>query len=124
VAVGAAPLDTHIRHDCRTRLSDSAWFCAYLRCDVAYFNLFEVVVTIDELNGPVYPKHPQAAICPCFGFSLDDVEADVRDGAPTRIRRLLEQSRSPDARCATLAPDGKCCLREVQRLFMKLRAEE
>lgn len=119
--VGAEPLDTHVRPAARQRLGDAAWFCDFPRCDVAYFNLFDAVATVDELLGPIYPKQPDAPICPCFGFTLDDVEADVREGTPTRIRALLAKSQSPEAHCQRLAPDGRCCMREVQRLYMKLR---
>jgi hypothetical protein len=119
--VTTVTLDTHIRADARPRMGDSAWFCSFARCNVAYFNLFESVVTDEELLAPVYPKDPEAPICSCFGFGLDDVEADVRDGAPTRIRELLAKSRTPEARCQALAADGQCCMREVQRLFMKMR---
>jgi hypothetical protein len=62
-------------------------------------------------------------MCACFGFTSDDVEADIEDGQPVRIRALLAKSQSPQARCQTLAVDGNCCMREVQRLYMKLRSE-
>ena len=121
--VNAAAMDTHIRPDVRRRMGDAAWFCAFARCDVAYFNTFEAVVTVGELKTPVYPKDLDAPICACFGFTRDDVEADAREGVPTRIRALLARSQSHEARCHTLAADGKCCMREVQRLFMKLREQ-
>src|SRR5689334_9857801 len=38
--VDFGPLDTHIRPEFRAKMQDSAWFCAFPRCDVAYFNLF------------------------------------------------------------------------------------
>lgn len=120
--VEAGPLDTHIRPESRAKMREAAWFCGFPRCDVAYFNQFDAVVLIDELKAPVYPKQPSAPICACFGFSYDDVEADVRSGEPTRIRALLAKSKSPDARCHTLAADGRCCVGAVQELYMKLRS--
>ena len=122
IAVGPGPLDTHVRPEVRGRLLDAAWFCAYPHCEVAYFNQFDTVVAVDELPAPVYPKDPDAPICACFGLTYDDVEADVRDGVPTRIRALLNKSKSPEARCATLAADGRCCMGAVQELYMRLRA--
>jgi hypothetical protein len=122
VEVGCGPLDTHVRPEARAKLRDEAWFCNFPRCDVAYFNQLDAVVTIDELNGPVYPKDVNAPLCPCFGFRYDDVEADVKDGTPTRIRALLAKSKSPEANCRTLAPDGRCCMTVVQELYMKLRS--
>ena len=41
---------------------------------------------------------------------------------PTRIRQLVARSQSPEARCATLAANGQCCLPEVRKLYMKLRS--
>jgi hypothetical protein len=122
VPVEAPPMDTHIRPESRARMHDAAWFCSYPRCDVAYFNQYDVVVLASELVGPIYPKDAAAPLCACFGFTYDDVQADVDAGTPTRIRELLAKSKSPAARCRTLAPDGKCCLPAVQELYMKLRA--
>jgi hypothetical protein len=117
------PLDTHIRPESRNKLGDSGWFCSYPHCDAAYFNLFEAVVTVDELKAPVYPHDFDAPICACFGLTYDDVEADVREGTPTRIRELLAKSKSPEARCEAIAPDGRCCMGAVQELYMRLRSE-
>jgi hypothetical protein len=89
---------------------------------VAYFNDFDAVVTMDELKAPVYPYDPNAPICACFGLNYEDVEADVRDGTPTRIRELLARSKSSDAQCQSLAADGRCCMSAVQELYMRLRA--
>ena len=119
--VGAAAMDTHIRPEARTKMADAAWFCAYPPCEVAYFDLFESVVRIGELQGPVTPKDPQAPLCACFGLTREDVEADVRDGTPTRIRALNAKATSPEARCATLAANGQCCMTEVRKLYMKLK---
>jgi hypothetical protein len=103
-------------------MHDAAWFCGFPRCDVAYFNLFDAVVLMDELKGSVYPHDPNAPICACFGLTYDDVEADVCDGHPTRIRELLSRSKSAAANCHTLAADGRCCMGAVQELYMRLRA--
>lgn len=121
--VESGPLDTHIRPEARHKMTDAAWFCGFPRCDVAYFNLFGAVVLMDELNAPVYPYDPNAPICACFGLTYDDVEADIRDGQPTRVRDLLAKSKSPEARCHVLAADGNCCMGAVQELYMRLRSQ-
>jgi hypothetical protein len=90
---------------------------------VAYFDLFERFVAVDELQQAVYPKETAAPICACFGFTLEDIEVDALHGTPTRIRELLAKSNSSDAQCHTLAADGRCCMREVQRLYMRRIAE-
>lgn len=120
--VDFGPLDTHIRSEFRAKMQDSAWFCAFPRCDVAYFNLFGGIVSMNELNAPVYPYDADAPICACFGLTYDDVEADVAAGTPTRIRELLAKSKSSDAHCHRLAADGICCMGAVQELYLRLRA--
>ena len=121
-AVGSGPLDTHIQDEVRSRMADSAWYCSHADCDVAYFNLFEQFVLTSELKGPVFPYDLDAPICACFGLTYDDVDADSRDDAPVRIRQLLAKSKSADARCQSLAVDGQCCIRELQKLYMKLKS--
>lgn len=118
-AVGEAVLDHHIRPESRRRLGDAAWFCGFARCDAAYFDLLERLVTVEELQAAVYPKDPRAPVCPCFGFTLDDVDADIAEHSPSRTRELLAKSKTPDARCATLAADGQCCIAELQRLYIR-----
>ena len=122
-AVSTATLDAHVKPEARTTMMDSAWFCNFPRCEVAYFNLLETVITTDKLQSSIYPKDPSAPLCACFGFSLDDIEADIRDGSPRRIRELLAKSQSPEARCQVLAANGRCCMPQVQRQYMKLRGE-
>lgn len=124
IPVESGPLDTHIRPESRSKMRDAAWFCNYPRCDAAYFNQFDAVVSTDELIGLVYPKDAGAPICACFGFTYDEIVADVDDGTPTRIRALLTKAKSADARCHTLAPDGRSCISVVQELYMKLRAQD
>jgi hypothetical protein len=123
IPVGSGPLDTHIVPSSRAKMQDAAWFCGFPRCDVVYFNLFEAAVTVDELKAPVYPKDLDAPLCACFGFTYDDVEADIRDGQPTRIRELLAKSKSPAAQCQMLSPDGRCCMAVVQELYLRLRGQ-
>lgn len=117
------PLDANIRHESRNKLGDAAWYCNFPRCDVAYFNLFDAVVQVDELRTPVYPYELDAPLCACFGLTYDDVEADVREGSPRRLRELLARSKSPEARCESIAPDGRCCMTVVQELYMRLREQ-
>ena len=76
-----------------------------------------------ELKAPVYPCDPNTPICACFGLTYDDVEADVREGTPRRIRELLAKSKSPAASCYTLAPDGRPCIGTIQELYLRLRSQ-
>ncbi len=122
--VTAGPLNTHIRPESRSKLQDIAWYCSLVTCPVAYFNQFEAVVEIAELKSPIYPYDIDAPLCACFGMGYDDVEDDVDDGEPLRIRELLRRSQTPDAQCQTLAADGQCCMKEIQKLYFKLRSEK
>src|SRR6201999_1868228 len=102
VPVNSATLDTHIKPESRAKMVDSAWFCSFYRCDVAYFNLFGGVVLADELKGPVYPHDANAPICACFGVTYDDVVADVDDDVPKRIRSVVARSKAGEAQCHVL----------------------
>jgi len=119
--VRSAPLETHILPEFRGRLGDSAWFCGYPPCEVAYFDPLGGLIRTAELRGPVYPKSDEAAICPCFDFTVADVELDAEAELPLRIRELVVRSQSEAARCGSLAADGQCCLTAVRRLYLKLK---
>ena len=82
-------------------MGDSAWFCGFDRCQVAYFNLFETTVTVEQLVGPVFPMDPRAPVCACFGLTLAEIEADVirlaighYRGRMTEVARRLGIGRS------------------------------
>jgi hypothetical protein len=122
-SVGAGPLDTYVRGEARMRLQESAWFCSFGRCDVAYFSHLGSMVTVDELVRPIYPKDLDAPICVCFGFGYEDVVAEVDADPPLRLRELLAKTRSDEAHCAVLAPDGRCCSNALQELFVRLRGQ-
>lgn len=119
VEVGQVVLDRQLEEAARSQLGNAAWFCGFPQCEVAYFDLFERLATVDQLKQPVFPKDPSAPICACFGFTLDELDADVQEGAPTRVRALLARSKTIEARCSELAADGQCCMREVQRLYVR-----
>jgi hypothetical protein len=121
VPVGRETWRAHIKPGATGGLAETAFFCPFARCDVVYFDMFERRVTSESIAHGVYPKDPQAPICGCFGLTAQDVEADVRDGVPARVRDLLAKSKSPEAHCRTLSPSGVCCTGDVQRLYMKLR---
>jgi Zinc binding domain len=119
VAVGKATLDHHIVSDSRPKLGDGAWFCGFARCDVAYFDLFERLVLASDLLAPIYPKDSNAPICPCFGFTLEDIDSAIQQRSPESIRELLRKSKSREANCGMNSPDGQCCMQEVQRLYIR-----
>ncbi len=107
--------------EARRSLSAAACFCPTPVCEVAYFDAFEAVVLTDQLQRPVYPKDPAAPMCPCFGLTTEDVEADIAEGVPSRIRALYQRSKTDEARCFERSPTGHCCLPEVQKLYFRRR---
>ncbi len=119
VTVGKATLDHHIHAESRSKLGAGGWFCGFARCEVAYFDLFERVVLVSELLHPIYPKDTNAPICPCFGFTLEDIDSAIQQRSPASIRELLRKSKSKEANCGNLSPDGQCCMQEVQRLYIR-----
>jgi hypothetical protein len=123
VPVQSGALDTHIRPESRAKMVDSAWFCGFHRCDVAYFNLFGGIVVMDELKAPVYPYDINAPICACFGLTYDDVIADVDAPTPVRIREVVARTRAGEAQCHNLAADGRSCIGALQELYMRLRSQ-
>ncbi|HEX5104750.1 MAG TPA: hypothetical protein VFV87_13105 [Pirellulaceae bacterium] len=123
IEVPRVTVEAHVSAEDRRGLASAAFFCPTPSCDVAYFDAMEATVAASALLNPVSPKVPAAPLCGCFGLTLADVEADVDEGTPRRIRELLAKSKSPQARCETASPTGRCCLPEVQRAYFKLRGE-
>jgi hypothetical protein len=116
-----AAFETHVPPEARRPLAASTYFCPTPKCPVAYFDAFEATVTTDVLQQPVYPKDPTAPLCACFGLTMEDVEADVAEPIPRRIRELLAKSKTAAAHCDELSPTGRSCIPEVQRCYFKLR---
>jgi CopZ-like zinc binding protein len=123
IPVGDETLQAQLEPERRGQISSPAYFCPFATCEVAYFDDFERSVPASALLRPVYPKDPDAPLCACFGLTADDVELDLAEGGVGRVRALLEKARSPEARCAILAASGQCCVADVQRYYMKRRAE-
>lgn len=107
--------------EARRSLAATAYFCPTSVCEVAYFDAFEAVMLAEELLRPVYPKDPDAPLCPCFGLTYADLQEEAAAATPERIRRLYRRSKTDEARCHELTPTGRCCLPEVQRVYFRLR---
>jgi len=120
LSVMRVTFEAHVPAEARRPLAASTYFCPTPTCPVAYFDAFEAVVTADQLVRPVYPKDPAAPLCPCFGLTIEDVAADVAAGTPRRIRALVAQAKSDQARCEELSPTGRSCVPEVQKCYFRL----
>lgn len=114
-------LRAHLPAEAIARLADPAFFCPHPLCEVAYFDSFEQTVPVAGLRQPLYPKDPDAPICPCFGLTHDDIAADVEEGGNRRVKALIERARTEPTSCCTKTADGRSCVPAVQRCFLKLR---
>jgi hypothetical protein len=123
IAVFQATLAAHLPRERLENLTDSAFFCAQPRCPVVYFDLFDRIVDESQVMTPVYPKNPEAPLCACFGLTCEEVDQDILEGVVTRTRACVERAKTPEARCGTASPSGQPCTAEVQRYYMKRRAE-
>jgi hypothetical protein len=115
--------EAHVPAELRRPLAASVYFCPTPSCPIAYFDAFEATVPAEALVHPVYPKDPAAPLCACFGLTIDDVEDDIADGTPHRIRALLAKSKTDAARCEELSPTGRSCIPDVQKCYFRLRGE-
>jgi hypothetical protein len=114
-------LDALLEPESRGTLGDSAAWCPFPTCEVAYFDALERTVSVDALRRPAWPKDPAAPICPCHGFACDEIDADLADGAVLRVRAHLDRAKADASRCATTAPDGQPCVAAIQLYYMRGR---
>ena len=121
--VSGEVLANFLSPDKRQTLVEPANFCPSPRCEVVYFDAFERAVLTKDLEKLVYPKDPDAPLCACFGLTRRDVERDVAEGVVTRVRAVIEKSKSPDAQCAQLAANGQSCTAYVQKCYIECRTE-
>lgn len=100
-------------------LGSSACFCSSPTCEVAYFDSSSATLLCTQLRTPIYPKDPDAPVCACFGLRAEDVVADATIGNAAGVRMLLERSVTQREICVTKAADGRCCVDEVQKLYLQ-----
>ena len=117
--IGCETLETYLSVAQRGRVSQRSNFCPSPRCEVAYFDGFELVILVSDLSRTVYPKDPEAPICACFGLTCEEIEQDVAEGVATRTRAILEKAKSAEARCVCLAANGRSCVAYVQKYYMQ-----
>jgi hypothetical protein len=112
-------LVAHVMGDIAGHVSEPALFCPLPSCDVVYFDQFGRRVSPEMIKRPIYPKDDEAPICACFGLTREQIEQDCDEGVVTRCRGLVAKSKSSEARCSELAPDGRSCVPEMQRYYLR-----
>jgi hypothetical protein len=119
--VGRRTMAAYLAPEVLTTLAEPANFCPSAACEVAYFDAFERVVLIAALQKPVWPKHPDAPICACFGLTRADIEQDARQGVTERVKAVLEHAKSAAACCGQTAANGRPCTAQVQKCYLQCR---
>jgi hypothetical protein len=117
--VGEETLRAHLSERDRQRFVQTALFCPHPRCPVVYFDDFGAEILRDSFTAPIPVKDVDAPLCSCFGLTRDDIESDVAEGVATRTKAVVQRAQSAEARCRSLAPNGRSCLAAVQGYFMK-----
>ncbi|MFM8892790.1 MAG: hypothetical protein ACKOTB_14445 [Planctomycetia bacterium] len=121
LAVGAETLLAHLAAEASGSLGEPAYFGPTDSCGVAYFDDFERTVPTALSHGLYWPKDPAGPLCCCHGLTVDDVDADIDAGTPTRVRAVLAKAAEPGAACVTKSPDGRSCVARVQRYYLRRR---
>jgi hypothetical protein len=70
---------------------------------------------------PVGPETLRAHLASDAAESLgeDDVDDDLAEPVPSRVRAVVQKAGQPDAACTTKSPDGRPCVARVQRYYMQ-----
>jgi len=100
-------------------LSDAAYFCATPHCNVVYYDGNGQFVDAAGVRVRVWPKDGGAAVCGCYGVTADLIEEDARAGRKEALRLLATRSAAEPARCEFKSASGRCCVPEVQRIYLK-----
>lgn len=123
LAVAHETLSAHVAAEAVGTLGEPAYFCPTDTCPVLYFDLLERSIAAADAHDLFWPKDPAGPLCNCHGLSLDDVDADLADGVPSRVRAVVQKANEPGAACATKSADGRPCVARVQKYFMRRREE-
>jgi hypothetical protein len=121
VQVGPETLAAHVAAAAAETLAEPVYFCGGDTCGVAYFDLLERTIAAAAAHGLPWPKDPAGSLCACHGLTADDVDRDLAEGVPTRVREIVRRAGTPGAACATLSADGRSCVARVQRYYMQRR---
>jgi bacterioferritin-associated ferredoxin len=121
--VSAETLHAHAAPADAAALGEPAFWCGTDRCDVAYFDLLERTIGVAAARGLHWPKDPAGPLCACHGLTVDDVDRDIAEGTPTRVREVVRKAAEPAAACAAVTADGRPCVARVQRHYLRRRQE-
>jgi hypothetical protein len=118
-SVPETALSVYLPAEVRQRLGSTVYFCETPTCEAVYFDVVEDYVKVSELLQPCYPKDPDAPLCACFGLRRADIEQDLAEGAPRRVREIVAKAKTEAAKCSQLAASGRSCVAEVQKHYLR-----
>jgi hypothetical protein len=119
--VGPQTLAAWVPEEARKILAESAYFCPDGQCGVVYYDDFGGVVNRSFIPGPIPIKDIEAPLCACFGLTREEIEQDIDEGGVARTRAAVLRAQSSEARCVTLAPNGRSCVPDVQGYYLKCK---
>ena len=118
-SVPEAALAVYLPAEARSRLGSTVYFCDTPTCDAVYFDAVEDYAKASELLQPAWPKDPDAPLCACFGLTRDDIEQDLAEGTPRRVREIVAKAKTDAAQCSRKAASGRSCVAEVQKYYLR-----
>jgi len=118
-SVPETALSVYLTPEARQRLGSTAYFCETPTCEAVYFDAVEDFAKVEELRQPAWPKDPAAPLCACFGLTRDDIEQDLAEGFPRRVRELVAKAKTDAAQCSQKAVNGRSCVPEVQKYYLR-----
>ena len=117
--VSAATLAARLEPADAESLGEPAAWCDTESCPVGYFDSLERTVGVSRVGGVHWPKDPTGPLCACHGLTVEDVDADLAEGVPTRVRAVVIRAGAPSAQCVLRAADGRPCVGRVQRYYVR-----
>ena len=117
--VSTETLAAHVNPSDTDTLCEPSYWCSHATCQVAYFDLLERTITVAKAHHLIWPKDPIAPLCPCTGLFCVDVETDLQEGTPLRVRRAIEHAEKKNGSCGLASPDGRACTAAVLQYYMR-----
>lgn len=119
-SVRTTTLRALLKEEAQQRITRSRYlFCDAAGCDTVYYaedgpHTFErsdmtVRVGVKEREAP-------RPLCYCFGYSLEDIENEVRRSGQSTVLDDIKTLMKAGCSCETKSPQGACCLGTVRRL--------
>lgn len=97
--------------------------CTDRRCEVVYYRGDETVRIAETRALPFHKSDDrERTVCFCFGHSVAEVQADVRQMGRSTIRdAIVAACRDGKDDCRRNNPRGRCCLSDVKVVVERAR---